>query len=394
MEVVLLSVEYPPFICGGVGTFVRNLAIGLCKEGLRVTVISGYPVPSNVRSVEINEEKDAELNVIRFPYFDIQPRNTIFQLLNLKKIHEIIRNIDPDVIHGQGGSMFLALSRTNNLAPIVVTFHSSPRVEKMISAFSLLRGGGLGDFWTSVIGHPAWFFAFRKELCDSAMAVAVSKNLLSEFLEEMGEIYRERMCEIHNGVDIETLDREYGGVEDDVEESDNTLLFAGRLTWRKGALNLIKIAYLLQKQELDFKLIVHGNGSLLGSIRRGVQDLGLTNLEVKGFTNKVQLMRSMKRSKFVVIPSFYEACPMILLESMCLGKIPLMFDLPYSREFTEGGKYGIIARNVTDMIKKLKYVSNADLNKFGGQIKNFARTRYDIQKVSSQYIKVYKDAIG
>jgi len=389
--VVLLSAEYPPFICGGIGTFVKNLAIGLCREGVRVTVISGYPVPFRFKRVETKEEKHAELEIIRFPYLGIHPKNTIFQLLNLKKIYETIKKINPDLVHGQGLSTFPALIKLKNLAPLIVTVHVSPKAEKTMGVYSLLRGGSFDDFRTNVLGYPAWSFIFRKELCNSKMTVAVSRNLMLELLEEVGETYREKIREIHNGIDIETLDREYKSAKDDVEETNDTILFAGRLVWRKGALNLIKIAYLLQKEKLDLKLIVHGDGPLFKIVKRKVQDFGLTNVELKGFTSRAQLMRSMKRSKFVVIPSFYEACPMILLESMCLGKIPVTFNLPFSVEFTENGKYGIMAKDTKDMVEQLRIAyMKSDLKSYSDKVKDFARRKYNIKNMSLRYLNLYK----
>jgi len=389
--VVLLSVEYLPFIRGGIGTFVKNLAIGLRREGVKVTVISGYPVSSHAKCLEINEEKDPELDVIRYPYFDIHPKGAIFQLLNLKKIYETVKSINPDVVHGQGASMFPASIKLKNLAPLIVTFHSSPKTDKTMGVHSLLRGGSFDDFSTNVLGYPAWSFFFRRELCDSTMAVAVSRNLMSELLEEMGETYREKICEIHNGIDIETLDREYSSGGDIVEETNDAILFAGRMVWVKGALNLIKIAHLLQKEKPDLKLIVHGDGPLFRIVKRKVQDFGLTNVELKGFASGAPFMRSMRRSKFVIIPSYHEACPMILLESMCLGKIPVMFDLPFSNEFTENGKYGIIAKDTKDMVEQLRLAyMKSDLKSYSDKVRDFARRKYNIKNMSLKYLNLYK----
>lgn len=387
---VLLSAEYPPFVYGGVGTFVKNLAIGLRREGVRVTVISGCPVPSHVRHVEISEEKDLEIDVIRFPYFDIHPKNAIFQLRNLKKISETVKAINPDLVHGQGLSTFPASIRLKNLAPLIVTFHASPKADKAIGIYSLLRGGSFSDFSTYVLGYPASSLICRNELRDSKMAVAVSRSLMSELLEEMGETNRGKMCEIHNGIDIETLDRGYKNVEYDVEETNDTILFAGRLVWGKGALNLIKIAYLLQKEELDLKLIVHGDGPHFKTLERKVHEFGLTNVELKGFASGAQFMRSMRRSKFVIIPSYHEACPMILLESMCLGRIPVMFNLPFSMEFTENGKYGIIAKDMRDMVEQLRIAHmKCDLTSYGDRVKDFARRKYNIRNMSLRYVHLY-----
>lgn len=388
---VLLSVEYPPPLIGGIGTFVKNLAFGLRREGVKVTVISGYPVPSHIKCLGINEEKDPELDVIRYPYFNIHPKGAIFQIFNLKRIYETVKRINPDLVHGQGASMFPASIRLRNLAPLIVTFHVSPKVEKAIGVQSLLRGGSFDDFVTNVLGYPAWSSICRRELCDSTTAVAVSRNLMSELLEEMGEAYREKMREIHNGVDIESLDREYKSVEGDVEETNGAILFAGRMVWGKGALNLIRIACLLRKEKLDLKLIVHGDGPLFKTVKRRAQDLGLTNVELKGFARGAPFMRSMRRSKFVIIPSYHEACPMILLESMCLGKIPVMFDLPFSLEFTENGKYGIIAKDAKDMVEQLRIANmEFDLRSYADKVKDFARRKYNIRNMSLAYLNLYK----
>jgi glycosyltransferase involved in cell wall biosynthesis len=396
MHVALLSHEYPPYIFGGIGTFMKNLARGLSRCGVKVTVISGYPASKMyLLRHGVDEESDNGVTILRFPYPNIPPRHTMFQLANLKRLYKSIEDIDVDVIHGQGGSTFPSLLNLKNLAPLVVTFHSSPKAEKAISCYSFLRGGSFGDFWTYVIGYPAWSYTFREELCNSHLAVAVSKTVMSDLLEEMGETHREKIREIHNGIDLETLDREYANIEDDIEESDSTILFAGRMFWRKGILNLVKLAYLLQKEKSNFRIVVHGGGPLLGRMRSRIRSLGLTNIELKGFTSKAQLMRSMKRSRFVIVPSFYEACPMILLESMCLGKIPIMFNLPFALEFTECGRYGILAKDIRTLVDKLKtaYIES-DLLSFSDRVKHFARRKYDIRTISLRYLDVYRSACG
>jgi len=391
MHVVILSVEYPPFIIGGVGTFARNLAVGLSREGVKVTVISGYPLFSRVKCFDVNEEKYPNIDVIRYPYFNIHPKNAIFQLLNLKKLCKTIKKINPDVIHGQGTSTFPASIKLKNLAPLVVTFHSSPKMDKMMGVYSILRGGSFYDFKINVLGYPAWSFIYKRELCDSKVAVAVSRILASKLREEMGETYREKIREIHNCIDIESLDKEYDSCKYELEKTNDAILFAGRMVWVKGTLKLIRLARLLQKEKLSLKLIVHGDGPLSKRVARKVREYRLTNVELKGFTRGTQFMRSLKRSRFVIIPSFHEACPMILLESMCLGKIPVMFNLPFANEFTENGKYGILAKDIRKMVEKLKTAYlKSDLNNFSNRIRNFARKKYDIKNMVSKYLALYR----
>ena len=108
MHVILLSHEYPPLSRGGVGTFVKNLAYGLQRYGIRVTVVSGYPVPNNSGHQVVDQEENG-VNVLRFPYPNFPPRHTMFQLLNLKRLYNVIKKIGADVIHGQSGITFPSL---------------------------------------------------------------------------------------------------------------------------------------------------------------------------------------------------------------------------------------------------------------------------------------------
>ena len=208
----------------------------------------------------------------------------------------------------------------------------------------------------------------------------------------MGQKFENKLSFVHNGVNIEALDKEYGKCNDSVEESDETILFAGRLFWRKGALNIISVAYLLQKKHSNFRIIVHGGGPLFKNMKAKISALGLKNIELKGFTAKKELVESMKRSKFVAVPSIYEACPMILLESMCLGKIPLMLNAPFSSELTENGNYGLLADDTKGLIDKLILTKkNVSLNQLSNEIQAFARNTYNINDVASKYLNVYRE---
>lgn len=398
MKVALINNDYPPYIFGGIGTFTHELAKGLSRKGVKVCVITGYPEPiSTIGSFGFQRSVEDGIDVMRFPYPSIPPRQSIFQIWNFKKIVEIIRNLDVDVIHGQCGSTYPLLINLKRVSPILVTFHASPLMERIASAQSILRGGSLKDFWTYFIGYPAYSFPYRKELQHSDVAVTVSRALKSEILMEMGEKYEEKIRCVHNGVDIPSLEREYEKNETGIVESEEAILFAGRLFWRKGALNVIRMAYLLQKKETPFKIIVNGAGPLYHKMQKYISSLKLKNIELKGFTSKAILMKNMRSCKFVIIPSLYEACPMILLESMCLGKIPLMLKLPFSSELTEDGKYSILGngiKSLTDQLIALKNSNSNSLNQMSNDIRKFARKVYSIDRVTTQYIELYRELLS
>lgn len=388
---VLLTHEYPPFIFGGVGSFAKELAMGLTRLGANVTVVSGFPVldprKKSTKAVENG------ITVYRLPYPNIQPRHTMFQLTNLQRLASIIDEECPNVIHGQSGASFPALLSLKKGAPFLVTFHTSPMMEKITSIQSISRGGSLADFQVFAIGYPVWSFTFREELNHSDGAVAVSNTLKTELLQEMGKQYFEKIRVIHNGVNLEMLDREYQTRNRKLsDDSDKVILFAGRFFWRKGVLSLINLACLLQKKDPEFRIIMHGTGPLFNKVQACVQSFGLRNVELKGFTTRAELMKSMDRCKFVVVPSFYEACPMALIEAMCLGKIPLMFNLPFASELTDNGKFGIIADTVVGLARELTGLKErGGLDSLSDEIRVFARDMFDIHVNARKYLEVYRE---
>lgn len=390
MKIAFLTHEYPPFIFGGIGGSVRNLAAGLSRLGVKVTVLSGFPVSHS--GIGVSREVDSGVTILRFPYPNIPPHHVVFQLANLKKMQHVIQEEAPDVIHGQSGSSFPALLSLKGYAPFIVTFHASPLMEKITSTQSILRGGSLTDLRTYVIGYPAESFVYKKEFQRSDLSIAVSDTLKSELLAEMGQKYHDKTRFVYNGVNLEKLDKEYQEAENRVDEEWGVILFAGRLYWRKGALNIVRMAYLLQKQGSKCKILVHGTGPLFKKMQSEIRFFGLRNIELKGFTSRKHLMISMRLCKFVAVPSMYEACPMTLLEGMCLGKIPLMLNKPFASELTEGGKYGVLANDIRSLTHELMGLEDdEDLNRFSNKIRAFARSKYDVNETARKYSQVYNE---
>ena len=396
MEVLFINNDYPPYIFGGIGTFIHELAKGLTRRGVKVHVVTGYPEPiGSMGNIGFRQSAESEADVVRFSYPSFPPRHTVFQIWNLKNIMNVVQKMDVDLIHGQCGSTYPALSYLKSKAPVIVTFHSSPMMSRITSVQSIFRGGTFKDVFTYFVGYPAYHFAFLKELQHSDAAITVSRALKSEILTEMGNEYSEKLQCIHNGVDIPSLDREYEEAGVDEEEAEKTILFAGRLFWLKGCLSMVKMAYLLQKCNSKFKIIVRGSGPLLNRMQEYINLLGLKNIELGGFATRPELMKCFRRCKFVAIPSKYEACPMILLESMCLGKIPLMLQLPFSSELTQDGKYGILADRIESLTSRLITLQDTiSVDELSKNIRIFARKMYDIDVSASRYIEQYHELIS
>jgi glycosyltransferase involved in cell wall biosynthesis len=393
MHVVLFSHDYPPFAFGGIGSFTENLALGLSKLGVKVTVMTGHPsyLP-NMHEVEIDNSEKRQIDFARFDYPNLVPRHISFQLFNLKRLFNYAASQHPDVIHGQSGATFPAILDLKKIAPSLVTFHISPKMLRNMTIPSLIRGGSFSDFFTHVVGYPLWKYSFKAEYALSDSAVAVSKTLMDEMKQDFGKKKNGNLQYIHNGVDVEGLQKQ-SSISSSTASEKPTIVFGGRLYWTKGIFQLLELAYILRKKNnFDWKIKVFGTGPSTAIIKKKILNLGLDNVTMFGQVDRSEFLKAVKNSTFVVIPSLNEACPMALIECMCLGKIPFMFNLPFAREFTENGKYGILANNVNNMANRIDstYRDN-DLENIGKEIKRYATSKYDILKVASEYLKVYNE---
>jgi glycosyltransferase involved in cell wall biosynthesis len=392
MHIVLFSHDYPPFAFGGIGSFTENLALGLSKLGVKVTVMTGHPTYTpNLNKVEVIISEKRQIEIARFDYPNLTPRHISFQLFNLKRLYNYAVDQSPDIIHGQSGAAFPALLALKKIAPTIVTFHISPKMLRNMTIPSLTRGGSFYDFFTHVVGYPAWKYGFKEEFALSDYAIAVSKTLMDEMKQDFGKKKKGDLQYIHNGVDLEGL-RKQLSVSTSTNLKNPTIVFGGRLYWTKGIFLLLELAYLLKKNHnFDWKIRVYGTGPSSTIIKKKILNLGLDNIEMFGQVKRSEYLRAVNNSTFVVIPSLNEACPMALIECMCLGKIPFMFNLPYSREFSENGEYGILANSVHEMARLIDSTyRDANLESKQKEIKSYATEKYDILKVASEYLKIYE----
>lgn len=393
MHVVILSQEYPPFVFGGIGSFVENLALGLSKLGVKVTVMAGRSTYSPMlKDVDFSISEKTQIELARFRYPAIPPRSVSFQLFNMKRLHEFAATQAPDVIHAQSGSAFPAMLTLKKIAPTLVTFHISPKMLRNYTIPSLTSGGALYDFFTYVVGYPYWKYGYQEEYFRSDSAIAVSQTLMNGMKQDFGKKEKGELNFIHNGVDLAELESKQSSISGIKGDKNPSIIFGGRLYWTKGVFQLLELAYLLKKRRnFDWKVKIYGAGPLFKIVKKKILTLGLDNVVMFGQVNRSEFIEAVRKSTFVVFPSLNEACPMGLLECMCLGKIPFMFNLPYAREFTENGKYGILANNVDEMATRIDSTyRNDDLGTLGREIKRFATEKYDIMKVAAKYLKFYE----
>ena len=96
------------------------------------------------------------------------------------------------------------------------------------------------------------------------------------------------------------------------------LLFIGRLTQEKNPFVLIETIALLLQKRVPVKLTIVGNGEMLTSLQTRVQECKLTPyIEFAGSQHILQSY--IDEADFLLLPSQFEGCPLVILEAMQRG---------------------------------------------------------------------------
>ncbi|OZA06932.1 MAG: hypothetical protein B7X95_00695 [Methylophilaceae bacterium 17-44-8] len=101
----------------------------------------------------------------------------------------------------------------------------------------------------------------------------------------------------------------------------NTLVCVGRLCEQKGQLLLVEAAKQLVEQGIDFELVLAGDGELRPPIEALITKYQLSqNIKITGWISSDQVRGYLLASRAMVLPSFAEGLPVVIMEAMSLKR--------------------------------------------------------------------------
>jgi glycosyltransferase involved in cell wall biosynthesis len=99
------------------------------------------------------------------------------------------------------------------------------------------------------------------------------------------------------------------------------LVCVGRLAEQKGQLLLVEAAGRLAAEGLGFEIVLVGDGPLRRPIEARVERLGLRNrVRLTGWMGTERVREEIERARAMVLPSFAEGLPVVLMEALALGR--------------------------------------------------------------------------
>ncbi|UHC16143.1 glycosyltransferase family 4 protein [Methylobacterium currus] len=210
---------------------------------------------------------------------------------------------------------FLRCQRREGIAHTHVHFSSNA------AAVALIARTMGGPSYSFTAHGPDEFLTAAEDglalkLSGAAFAVAISDFCRGQLLRFGGPRYRDRIAVARCGLDL----KDFVPSERPAGES-RTLVCVGRLCPQKGQVYLPAAVAALRATEAPFRLVMIGDGESRLAIeaeiaRHGVGDL----IDLRGWRSSAEVRTAIAESRALVLPSFAEGLPIVLLEALALER--------------------------------------------------------------------------
>ena len=278
---------------------------------------------------------------------------------------------------------------------LVINFTIKPNIYGSISAgllgipsISVITGLGY------VFIRESWLTKFVKLLY--WLAFRFNRAVVFQNSEDMKTL--EKLCEGEclliesSGVDLKHLDPE---LCKEAKKDEFTFLFVGRLLTDKGIYELTKAFERLKKEKPKVKLIIVGNPDEgnPNSVSKGELEKRMKEglIEWHGFQEDVRPFYCM--ANCVVLPSYREGVPRVLLEAMAMERPIITTDAPGCRNVCVDGVNGFLVKpkDVESLylaMKRMVELRDEKLREFGKAGRRLAEGKYSVEKIVREYINL------
>ena len=106
-----------------------------------------------------------------------------------------------------------------------------------------------------------------------------------------------------------------------IDPMSRTFVSVGRLCPQKGQLLLIDALARVVRGGVDARLVLVGDGELRPLVERRIAEADLGgHVEITGYASEAEVRRHILAARALVLPSFAEGLPMVIMEAFALGR--------------------------------------------------------------------------
>ena len=233
----------------------------------------------------------------------------------------------------------------------------------------------------------------REKIEHSRFVVAISSFGRSQLYRWVDRAHWPKIKVVHCG-----LERAFHEVASVPVAAERRLVCVGRLCEQKGQLLLIEATHLLSERGHQFKLVLAGDGEMRPAIEAGIARYGLGDtVRITGWISSDQVRAELLAARAMVLPSFAEGLPVVIMEAMALRRPVLTTYVAGIPELVEDGRNGWLfpAGSVEELADAMANCLSMDLDQLqvmGDAARERVLQRHDIDTEVAKLARHFKDA--
>ncbi len=321
MIVAYLTSFYP----SGSHSFIRREIAGLAEHGITVERFSIRPPAGLVDPADMAEAERTTVllaaGVMRILAATVaaaaaHPLRFVKALrLAVRLGRRSPRGVGRHLIYLAEACLLLRLMRDRGVAHLHAHFGTNP------AAIALLTHTLGGPPYSLTVHGPDEFDCPQAEslgdkIAGAAFVVAVSSFGRSQLYRWANACDWGRIQVIHCGLDATFLGADLVPVP-----AAPRLVCVGRLAEQKGQSVLLQALARLAHEGIVFETVLAGDGPLRPALESEITRLGLTGrVRITGWLSGADVRREIQSARGLVLPSFAEGLPVVLMEALALGR--------------------------------------------------------------------------
>lgn len=160
------------------------------------------------------------------------------------------------------------------------------------------------------------FLKLKEKISSSKFVVAVSSFGRSQLLRWIAHEDWHKVKVVHCG-----LESDFYQLPFVKPAKSRQLVCVGRLCEQKGQVLLIEAARVIHDRGVDFRLVLAGDGEMRAVLETLIKLYGLTDkVSITGWISSDQVREEILASRALVLPSFAEGLPVVIMEAMSLRR--------------------------------------------------------------------------
>lgn len=380
MKIAFLTPEYPhpkTGNSGGIGTSIKNLAMGFLEQGV------------SVRVLVYGQKEDAffEDNGVLIQQIKNVKVKGLSWFFTRKKIERIINklysNKEVDLIEAPDWTGITSFVKPKK-CPIIIRLHGSD------------------TYFCHLDNRPVkWVNKFheKRALIKADALLSVSQFTADTTNDVFGLV--KNFTIIPNPIDVSLFQS-----DKDVQK-EKSILYFGSLIRKKGLLELPLIFNKVIENDPDVKLtligkdvsdIISGNASIWQMMQELFSDKAKQNAVYLGSVPYTEIKQKIQDATLCVFPSFAEAFPVSWLEAMAMEKPIVASNIGWANEMVDDGDNGFLVHPTNHEVfsKKIDILLNDEelCLKMGKSARKKVEDFFNIDRIAKQNIEFYKSVIN